>query len=204
MKQLSKRERTLIYILLCVIVFIGGTFFMVMPSFEEYTKAETNRDIAVQTLNSTKKNMPDYSDVDEKLNASQEEIDKVKKNFYSEMEKEDVDQILTTFAVEHGLSPVNLNINSVATEDVMSYSDYLASQVKDQTSSSETTKIPESLISTKVYDVSLLVTGTVSNVQRLVNDANQTYSMKVSSVQYSNQIEDVKQMTITFKIFMIS
>lgn len=200
MKQLSKRERMLLYILICMVVFIGGIFLLVMPSFEKYTTAKSSRDTAVQVLASTKKNMPDYTDVDEKLKTSEEALEKVKKLFYSEMEKEDVDQIITSFTVQHNLNPVNLNINSITTEDVISYEDYVASQDKSESSTEEK---PESTVSAKVYDVSLTVTGTVEDVQQLVNDANNTYSMKIASVQYSNQIELVKQMTITFKIYMI-
>lgn len=206
MTKLSKREKTLIYILVCMVVFIGGLLLLVMPSFEKYTKAKTANDEASQQLMLTKASVPDYSSLDENVKKLKKELDEIKKNFYSEMDKEDLDQIITLLAVEHNLTPVNLSMSEITEEEVTSYEEYLAAQTAS-TSTSTTTNGTANTTSTKVtakvYSVNLLVQGTVENVQDLVNDANQTYSMKIASVQYSEQQEDVKQMTITFKVYMI-
>ncbi|WP_416325816.1 hypothetical protein [[Eubacterium] hominis] len=205
MNSLSKREKTLIYILICMVVFIGGLLLLVLPTFENYSTAKTANDDAKAQLQITKASMPDYSTLDENVTKLKKELNEVKKYFYNEMDKEDLDQIITQIAVEHNLIPVNLSMSEITSEEVMSYENYLASQAKETTTTDNKNQNETAITKTtsKVYSVSLLVEGNVLDVQRLVNDANQTYSMKIASVQYSEQEEDVKQMTITFKIYMI-
>lgn len=205
MNSLSKREKTLIYILICMVVFIGGLLLLVLPTFENYSTAKTANDDAKAQLQITKASMPDYSTLDENVTKLKKELNEVKKYFYNEMDKEDLDQIITQIAVEHNLTPVNLSMSEITSEEVMSYENYLASQAKETTTTDNNNQNETAITKTtsKVYSVSLLVEGNVLDVQRLVNDANQTYSMKIASVQYSEQEEDVKQMTITFKIYMI-
>ena len=200
--KLSKRELALIYILICMVVFICGIFLLVMPSFSSVSTAKSNYELINQQLVSTKNNMPDYSQAEAKLKEAQAALDKIKKEFYTEMNKEDIDQIITTLAVEHNLIPVTLNISDIAAEEVISYEDYLTkqTQTKDGSATSSNTA---SIVTAKTYNISLVVQGNVSEVQQLVNDANKTYSMKIASVQYSNQQEDTKQMTVTFKVYMI-
>lgn len=204
MNSLTKREKTLIYILICMIVFIGGLLLLVLPSFENYASAKAANVEAQTQLQLTKASMPDYSNLDENEKKLKKELDEIKKYFYNEMDKEDLDQIITQIAVEHNLTPVNLSMSEITEESVMNYEDYLKSQSKEETSTTNDNNETATTSTTgKVYSVSLLVQGSVLDVQQLVNDANQTYSMKIASVQYSEQQEDVKQMTITFKIYMI-
>lgn len=204
MKSLTKREKTLIYILVCMIVFIGGLLLLVMPSFENYNKAKSANSDAKTQLQITKASVPNYSDLDENVKKLKKDLDSIKKYFYNEMDKEDLDQIITQIAVEHNLTPVNLSMSEITTEDVISYEDYINSKAtKKETEDSEKKNTSTSKVSAKVYSVSLLVKGTVSDVQSLVNDANAMYSMKIASVQYSEQEEAIKEMTVTFKIYMI-
>lgn len=204
MNSLSKREKTLIYILVCMIIFIGGIFLLVLPSFEQYSKAKSAYDEASDQLVITKASVPDYTTLDANVKKVKKELEAIRKNFYEEMNKEDLDQEITQLVVEHNLVPVNLSMSEIASEEVMNYETYLKSQTKEQSTSSTENKTETTKKTTaKVYNVTMVVQGTVQNVQSLVNDANKTYSMKIGSVQYSEQQEDTKQMTITFKVYMM-
>lgn len=204
MNSLSKREKTLIYILVCMIIFIGGIFLLVLPSFEQYSKAKSAYDEASNQLVITKASVPDYTTLDANVKKVKKELAEIRKSFYEEMDKEDLDQEITQLVVEHNLVPVNLSMSEVASEEVMNYEAYLKSQTKEQSTSTTKNKTETTKKTTaKVYNVTMVVQGTVQNVQSLVNDANKTYSMKIGSVQYSEQQEDTKQMTITFKVYMM-
>lgn len=204
MNSLSKREKTLIYILVCMIVFIGGIFLLVLPSFEQYSKAKSAYDEASDQLVITKASVPDYTTLDANVKKVKKELEEIRKSFYEEMNKEDLDQEITQLVVEHNLVPVNLSMSEIASEEVMNYEAYLKSQTKEQNSSTTKNKTETTKKTTaKVYNVTMVVQGTVQDVQSLVNDANKTYSMKIGSVQYSEQQEDTKQMTITFKVYMM-
>ena len=93
-------------------------------------------------------------------------------------------------------------MSEIASEEVMNYETYLKSQTKEQSATENKTETTKKTTA-KVYNVTMVVQGTVQDVQSLVNDANKTYSMKIGSVQYSEQQEDTKQMTITFKVYMM-
>lgn len=201
MNSLSKREKTLIYILVCMIVFIGGIFLLVLPSFEQYSKAKSAYDEASDQLVITKASVPNYTTLDENVKKVKKELDEMRKNFYEEMDKEDLDQEITQLVVEHNLVPVNLSMSEIASEEVMNYEDYIKSKNSENTKNEN--KVTISTTSAKVYAVTMVVQGTVQDVQALVNDANKTYSMKIGSVQYSEQQEESKQMTITFKVYMM-
>lgn len=204
MNSLSKREKTLIYILVCMIVFIGGIFLLVLPSFEQYSKAKSAYDEASDQLVITKASVPDYTTLDANVKKVKKELEEIRKSFYEEMNKEDLDQEITQLVVEHNLVPVNLSMSEIASEEVMNYEVYLKSQTKEQNTSTTENKTETAKKTTaKVYNVTMVVQGTVQDVQSLVNDANKTYSMKIGSVQYSEQQEDTKQMTITFKVYMM-
>ena len=204
MNSLSKREKTLIYILVCMIVFIGGIFLLVLPSFEQYSKAKSAYDEASDQLVITKASVPDYTTLDANVKKVKKELEEIRKSFYEEMNKEDLDQEITQLVVEHNLVPVNLSMSEIASEEVMNYEAYLKSQTKEQGTSSKENKTETTKKTTaKVYNVTMVVQGTVQDVQSLVNDANKTYAMKIGSVQYSEQQEDTKQMTITFKVYMM-
>lgn len=204
MNSLSKREKTLIYILACMIIFIGGIFLLVLPSFEQYSKAKSAYDEASDQLVITKASVPDYTTLDANVKKVKKELAEIRKSFYEEMDKEDIDQEITQLVVEHNLVPVNLSMSEIASEEVMNYEAYLKSQTKEQSTSTKKNKTETTKKTTaKVYNVTMVVQGTVQNVQSLVNDANKTYSMKIGSVQYSEQQEDTKQMTITFKVYMM-
>lgn len=202
MNNLSKREKTLIYILVCMIIFIGGIFLLVLPSFEQYSKAKSAYDEASDQLVITKASVPDYTTLDANVKKVKKELAEIRKSFYEEMDKEDLDQEITQLVVEHNLVPVNLSMSEVASEEVMNYEAYLKSQTKEQSTTEKKTETAKKTTA-KVYNVTMVVQGTVQNVQSLVNDANKTYSMKIGSVQYSEQQEDTKQMTITFKVYMM-
>ncbi|RGC12508.1 hypothetical protein DXA09_21975 [Absiella sp. AM54-8XD] len=202
MNSLSKREKTLIYILVCMIVFIGGIFLLVLPSFEQYSKAKSAYDEASDQLVITKASVPDYTTLDANVKKVKKELEEIRKSFYEEMNKEDLDQEITQLVVEHNLVPVNLSMSEIASEEVMNYETYLKSQTKEQSATENKTETTKKTTA-KVYNVTMVVQGTVQDVQSLVNDANKTYSMKIGSVQYSEQQEDTKQMTITFKVYMM-
>lgn len=203
MNSLSKREKTLIYILVCMIVFIGGIFLLVLPSFEQYSKAKSAYDEASDQLVITKASVPDYTTLDANVKKVKKELAEIRKSFYEEMDKEDLDQEITQLVVEHNLVPVNLSMSEIASEEVMNYEAYLKSLSKEQINTTENKTETTKKTTAKVYNVTMVVQGTVQNVQSLVNDANKTYSMKIGSVQYSEQQEDTKQMTITFKVYMM-
>lgn len=184
--KFTKRERVLLYILLCLVLVLGGVFFLILPSFEKYNNLKATHQTAELELESARASIIDYTDLDKQIKKTAKELKAIKNKFYAEMDKEEVDDLVTESAVNHNLVPTSLSISEVAKEDVVNFSD------KGSKGSSM-----------KVYTVTLNVQGSVENMQILVNDANKSKTMKVQSVSYSEQTTDEKDMVIVFKVFMI-
>ena len=126
---------------------------------------------------------------------TKEALKNIKNKFYEEMNKEDVDNLITSMTIEHGLTPVSLSIAEADQENILSYTEYQLQQKKGSSSKNKDGKL-------KVYNVNLSVSGAITDVQTLVDDVRTTKSLKVSGITYSEE-DDEKTTTITFKLFMI-
>ncbi|MEG1474421.1 MAG: hypothetical protein RSC10_01615 [Longicatena sp.] len=202
--KLTKREKTLLYILLCMVIFVGGAFLLVMPALEKNNTLKAEYEMQKIELQSTKASVVDYKDLDKSIKETNAKLVEVEGKFYKIMKNEDVDNLITTLTIAHGLTPTSLQISEVVEEEVMSYKDYLKTLEKnDEKKQSEPAKKDNKENMMKVYNVSLNVTGTIGNLQKMVDAVNQSKTMKISAVSYANQSEAKKEMTMTFKIFMI-
>lgn len=192
--KFTKREKVLLYILLCIILIVGSVFLLILPSYDKYNDLKTEHQNAQLELQSTRASIIDYTDLDKQIKKTSKELKQVKNKFYSEMEKEEVDSMITNMVIEHGLTPSSLSVTDAANENVISYKAFTKN--KNATSDKSGNQL-------KVYNVNMTVSGTISNLQTLVNDANKSKTLKVASVNYSEQNSDEKEMNVTFKVFMI-
>ena len=168
---------------------------MLLPALEKHNTLKAEYDTAQLELQSVKASMIDYGDLDKQLKETSDELKNIKNKFYEEMNKEDVDNLITSMTIEHGLTPVSLSIAEADQEDILSYTEYQLQQKKGSSSKNKDGKL-------KVYNVNLSVSGAITDVQTLVDDVRTTKSLKVSGITYSEE-DDEKTTTITFKLFMI-
>lgn len=203
MSTLTKREKVLLYILLCSVIVIGGAFLLVLPAIEKNVELNNEYQQKLLVLADTKNKVPDYTNLEKDIKTATKELKAIKAKYYAKLKKEDIDKEITGLAIKNGLTPVGLNIDAAKDEEVLSYAEYIKKQASENKGSSVDKKLTSALV-LKVYNVSLNVTGNVSNVQKLIDEANNTKSMKIASVTYSNEANLEKQTTITFKVFIIS
>lgn len=203
MQTLTKREKTLLYVLLCTLIFIGGIFFLLLPALEKSTTLQDEYSNLELTLMTEKNNIVDTSNIEEDYKAALEELNKVKTKFYTMMKVEDVDKLITGLAITHFMNPTALSISEVSEEEVISYTEYLKQLQTDGSESTETGET-ETVKKIQVYNVSLNVEGTIKQLQTLINDINKLKTIKLSSVSYTDQQGSDKGMSLTFKIFMFS
>lgn len=202
--KLTKREKTLLYILLCVIVFVGGIFLLIMPAFQKSLTLENSYQTAKSKLQETKASVKNYDNLDQEIEEINQRLSSITAKFYSTMEYEDVDKIVTELALNHYLEPTSLNIAEVKKEEVVNYKEFLANAAKKDDGSADANKEVDEDMALDVYNVTLTVDGNISNLQTLIDVANESRSMKINSVSYADQSDENKSMQITFKIFMIS
>lgn len=206
MKQtLTKREKILLYALLCVIIIVGGFFYMVMPAMEKHGDLQAEKDSAEMELISTKASIPNYGELDKEIKDANKELKTIKKKFFEALKKEDVDKTITKLALEHSLVPTSLTITDAADEEIMNYKENLkALEKKEEQGAKEDADKKDKKNTLKVYNISLNVDGSILNLQSMINDANKMKSLKVASVNYTTTTkDDTNTMTVTFKLFML-
>ena len=186
MHSLTQREIILLYILFCMILVLCGGYF-ILPAMQKHNQLQMDHDSVKQLLASTQAGIIDYSNVEDSLQEAKAELNAVKDKFYQVQEEEDVDELITSMAIEHGLTPLELRISNMSEETIKPYQ---SDEEESQT-----------VLSVKTYVVSLSVNGKPEDIQILVDDVRTTKSLKVSSLTY-NSVESSKA-TITFKIYMI-
>lgn len=198
--KLTKREKVLLYILLCMVIFIGGAFLLVMPTMEKNNTLKNEKIAAQMDLDTTRASKIEYPNLENEIKVTSKELKEIKDKMYGSLKKEDIDALITEMAVNHALVPVSLSISEQTKEDVVNYEAY--KKALETTSNSNEKEKKDTALTMKVFNINLVVKGSVANLQDLVNDANQSKSLKISSVTYTEQSEEDKSMTIAFKLFM--
>lgn len=186
MHSLTKREIILLYILFCMILVLCGGYF-ILPAMQKNNQLQMDYDNAKQLLASTQAGIIDYSNVEDSLQEAKAELNTVKDKFYQVQEEEDIDELITSMTIEHGLTPLELRISNMNEETIEPYQ---SNEEESQT-----------VMAVKTYAISLSVNGELEDIQSLVDDVRTTKSLKVISLTYNSA--DSSKATITFKIYMI-
>ncbi|WP_455791008.1 hypothetical protein [Amedibacillus sp. YH-ame10] len=204
---MTKREKILLYVLVYILIIVGGGFLLCMPALEKYNDLKAKYTTIETQWMSTKAGIIEYEDLDAKIEAATKDYNTAIDRFYiADLTRtEDVDQLITSLAVNYYLKPMSLQVSEVSEEEVVNYEEYIQELAKAQTKDAQATTEENATEKTKakVYNVTLTVTGTISNLQAMVNDANTIKTLKVSEVTYSSQLLLSNTMTVTFKVFMV-
>lgn len=191
--KLNKREKRLLYILLCVLLVVGGIFLVVLPAFEKNTSLKAKYKQAEQEMAALSNTDSNATAAAKDTKSIHNKIKKLNDSFYSSMQKEDLDAMLTQLVMDHGLTPVSLTIEDAKEEEVLSFTEQ---KNKDS-------KNPAEVYRMQVYNAEMQVSGDVLKLQQLVDTANSSKSMKVSALSYTEQNQEQKTMRVTFKVFMV-
>lgn len=191
--KLNKREKRLLYILLCVLLVVGGIFLVVLPAFEKNTSLKAKYKQAEQEMAALSNTDSNAAEAAKDTKSIHNKIKKLNDSFYSSMQKEDLDAMLTQLVMDHGLTPVSLTIEDAKEEEVLSFTEQ---KNKDS-------KNPAEVYRMQVYNAEMQVSGDVLKLQQLVDTANSSKSMKVSALSYTEQNQEQKTMRVTFKVFMV-
>lgn len=196
MGKLTKREKTMLYVLLYIIIISVAIFLLILPAKTKYGDLQTQNEAIQVELTAAKEAVKKYDDLEGELTKATEALNEQKEKFYYDVTNEDVDALLTSMVKAYALKPISLTIEEAKEEDLMNFQDYLAIQADEK--SVEDVSVDK----IKVYNVSMAVSGSISNVQNLVNDANNLKSLRVAGVSYVANTTD-EAMTITFKLYII-
>ncbi|MDO5602264.1 MAG: type II secretion system protein GspM [Oscillospiraceae bacterium] len=111
--KLSKREKVMLYFLICFLILTGGLMGFIFPAMEaksaleeEYNKAQTQYALMSGTTQQA-----------ETLNQRSKELEKAlaeaMKNFYPEMNAEEIDRAATEVLLKNGVTPLTFNMSEL-------------------------------------------------------------------------------------------
>ncbi|MDD3049146.1 MAG: hypothetical protein PHQ89_04125 [Bacilli bacterium] len=201
--KLSKREKTLMYILLLLIIVLVGWFLLLEPSLSEYTEKQSQLSENKIKLNGLKSTYADYEDAPTKALDESAKYITNKEKFYKAMTNEDIDKLLTRMALLHSLKPVNLNIGEIsAADEIVSYDDSLD---KEETTKTESTTGTEKTILVNKVEVSMSLAGEINNAFALADEIKDNSALRLKSYSYIKGETTLKSsMILVFDVYMIN
>lgn len=182
MKKLSKREKVLIYILICFGLLMGGFYLVIVPSYQKYqnlsnqlSEAQFHQAAMASAIESVPSVMQTRDQASVTLNG-------LKGPFLAHLPNEGLDSLLTQLCLDYNLKPSVLAIETNAWQGVPTFVEaplvYATTpgQVGDSGNTSTTTETPTTTTtgdsgSTPTWTgvVSMTLAGTQFDFQRLID-----------------------------------
>lgn len=185
MNNLSKREKNLIFIMICVaICFIIG-YLMILPSKKKYDKLYDQKGATIIEKQNFANKIIDTDKWEKQLIDAESTNLKLSEHFYKIMNNDEIDKIFTTYAINNSVKIKALEISEHVEKDIQNT---LSDTPEDETSIEDKSAF-------KKVDVSLKVTGSNANIIALIanieNDDKsmlQNFTIQKSNEEYSGDI----------------
>jgi len=175
--KLSKREKILLYILACIVIFSGGLYLLILPAFEKQTELTTEID-SYRTIQNEMEIQIQLSDnIQEQIIKANDEITVLSSDLYTMMPNYDIDVIITSMLNKHNLNQSSLLISDPTT--------------------SETN---DNCIQSKY--VNIQITGVISDVSEFINEIDDIQSIHIITF-YMDFVENDKiNISMSLEVFM--
>lgn len=186
MKKLSKREKTLIYIMVSVIITMACVYFLIIP---EKNKFDDNNEI-IGMLEMDKQSMQIEVSGYEKRLADYEKISSeaelAKETFYKKMVYDDIDLMVTSLMVKYSLKKESLFMADVGEEDVLADTAQNDSEQSSQDSQSEI-----------IYSVNARIEadGDIENMKSMIDEISNNPKLVLSSFDIKSSVTDATEDT---------
>lgn len=193
MNKLSKREQTLIYILIMLVIITAGWYFMISPTMTKNNALKQKSDNLQFELASKKALYENNIDIDDAIKKSEDELKEYKDELMNIMNDYEADVYFSELAVQYSLTPVDLTINEASEQEITAFN-------KKEDKNKD--KKEESKILVK--NVQQKVSGTPANVARYLGKMAETPGIGSIQLQYTYNEDSTKEYTIlTYNIYMI-
>lgn len=194
--KLTKREKILLYFLLCFVLVIGGLFVLVLPTMQAKNDAEVSYSSAKLELESLKSTIVEYGDLDAAIQDTQKQIDDLKQKFYAPMVNEDIDKLLKDKMLTYSLTPLSMSISDPVEVVLTPF------QEKSTEDEEANTTAQENTATLGLVSVSVSFSGNTVNLANLVDDIRAMEATQVGSLSY-NASGDDNPLSISFKLYVM-
>ncbi|MBC3796777.1 hypothetical protein [Acetobacterium tundrae] len=124
MKKLTRREKLLIYILICFAIGSGGIYFVAIPCYQRYAVVDdqaTEAGYTQQTMEMAINSIPVTMTAQD---AAKAKLAAVKGPFSAHLPNEGIDALLTQLCLSYNLAPTSLAIESNAMQELLFFEAY--------------------------------------------------------------------------------
>lgn len=184
--KLTKREKVLLYILLCFVIMIGGLYALILPALNHKTELEASYYQAVAKQQELQNTIDQYGNLDEALKEINEKINTVKAEFQAIQPNEDIDELLTAKMIAYGLQPLSLTMSDVQEISLPVYGEE-AIEGQD-------------LI--KSMQVTVTFAGTSTTMGQLMDEINTLPGYHIQNLNFQNDNVD-DPITLTFNLYFM-
>jgi hypothetical protein len=191
-RHLSKREKAMLYIFICFLIVTLGISFLVLPAISHYTDLNlklNETQATVDNMRQTIERIPqDQADVD----TLKEEIEAYVDELYEPMPNDEIDQLITNLMIRYGLTPIELKIQTLDTDQV---APYLSAQAAASSPNKglQTTNAGNAATPTNIYSVVVQAEGQRSSFYSLSDEVSGLSSMRLTGFDIQeNEMEPAK------------
>lgn len=120
-RTLTLREKVLIYILCCTVVFTAVVLLLLMPGISKHTTASESLNTALEKKQTADDAINNKEALENKYDSLKEAFSSLAGEYYSTMEPEEADVVLSGMVSRYGFTPTSLEISPIAATTVQTY-----------------------------------------------------------------------------------
>lgn len=190
--QLSSREKKLLYFLSCFLIVVAGWFFVIVPGLDSYASLNAEYENVVFQKPTLENQLNDYLTAPALLKTKKESYENIINKYNKKMSNENIDKMITTALLAHGLKPKTLAITDV--QSVSATTDTTQEKTKE-----ETTSLSHLIQAT----VSVTVEGTFDKMSNLTGYLNKLKGVQISSMNYTAGEVGKNTIQMSIVVYMI-
>lgn len=189
MRELSRREQFLIYVLVCFLIAVAGWFVLLDPALAKNSQLRVQNDSLQMQLLTLQQQLKDYENAPSELEVLEESYNEIASEYNSIMTNDNIDKLLTTQSLAHGFRPKSMTIGAI--------SDVTFASADETTDEEKTSENP-----LKQSVITMSLDGNLNNLKKLMNTINDMKGIELGNLSY--QINQEKtSINLSFVIYMI-
>ncbi len=188
-QSISRREKMMLYVLLCFLLVMGGWFGLVKPQLDTYQHNREEIDKKNTELNELNNKLDLYQNAYNQLLSQQDNHKKLTKRYYLKTSNVSLSRTVTSLIILHTLKPVSLNMTSGQRE---------TNDAEDESQKS----LPKNIT---LNTISIICDGDPKSCMKFLDDMRKTLSSAyLSSFSYiSSGANSHTRFNIVFEVYMI-
>lgn len=200
---LTEREKTLLFLLAVVIIFVGGVKYMMVPLQAKTSELKVNRDNLQMQEVDTKSSIETLEATKIENTRLIGEINKKSEDISEFLNDESVDSLITGLCIKNGLKPIALAIESEPYRKISIDKKPEIEETQTDENPEVVTVPQEALPSyTRTANVSMVMTGSKDSMLNFIDEVNTKAYLLVDefSSSFENSSSGINVITHTVKI----